>query len=254
MTFQKSLALVIPLLLNSFTGYPTPELVNSLVNSSFQISKNKKLPPVPPTPPPKGHRVPGGVRRGDNSSLGFCKETTPVITALTPEDAHGNTISEHPTFWFYIPYTSQEIISAEFSLREGKNEKNGYKISFKVHEKAGIVSISSPAKSKYSLKPDEYYHWYLKIKCQSNQNSTSDSDIVLDGWVQRITSNPTLQPNLITPDLWYDQLNQLAKSRLESPSDSTVNNEWSKLLKSVALEQIAPELVLGSVQFIEIKE
>lgn len=252
MHLQKSFALIIPLLITSFTGteYSTPRPLNS----SFQISKTP--PPAPETPLPPGKRVPGGTR----NPLGSCQQTNPPITALMPENSQGKTISEHPIFWFYIPYTSEEITSAEFSLND-ENENNIYRISFKVSQKPGIISIPSPPEPKYFLKPDQYYHWYLEIKCKSNQNSTSDivvnqsskPDIVLEGWVQRITFNPTSEPNFITPEIWYDFLTQVAQRRLNSPSNSTLNNEWTTLLKSVGLEQIAPEPLRGSAEYMQVK-
>ncbi len=66
---------------------------------------------------------------------------------------------------------------------DGKDVQNVYRTPLTLSGKSGIVSISLPSQSQYSLKADKKYHWYFHIYCGDPQK-TSDNFYV-DGFVQK---------------------------------------------------------------------
>ena len=203
------------------------------------------LPPPPPTPLPDNGTKPGG---GLNPSNPSCKSTSKPLTALIPVKNPVLTTREHPTFLFYVPYASDEVPVGEFSLLVGLEEKTRlYKTRFTLPQTPGIVSITLPSKPKYALEEGEFYHWYLKLYCQTNTSSQPDLDI--NGWVQRVALTPERerQINAATPDVWYDASANLVESLRDSPQDARLRNEWLNLLKSIGSEDLATEPFVGSV-------
>lgn len=235
---QLQLAFALTLALTSFTAYPTSGLTQPI----FWVSQK---PPEPPqTPPPSGNREPGG---GLGESSLSCKSTNKPLTALMPINSQGKTISQHPTFWFYIPYAPEDIHSAEFSLLTEDERTRIYQASFQLPATPGIISISLPSSLPSPLEEGKFYHWYLKLSCAGN--TSSQSERVVNGWVQRVTTTSNPSSGAATPDLWYDTLTDLANRRLASPQDEKLKNDWANLLKSVGLEGLAQEPLVGSVSF-----
>lgn len=202
-------------------------------------------PPPPRTPPPDNRRVPGG---GLDPTNPFCKKTNKSLTAFVPTKNPVLTTSEHPTFWFYVPYAPENINSGEFSLVTQDGKQRIYRASIKLPRVPGIVSISLPPSSEYALKEGEFYRWYLKLNCEPY--TRSQPDLVVSGWVQRVALTPERQRqiNTLTSDIWYDALTNLANRRLASPQDEALKNEWIRLLESAQLENFAQEPLVGAVQ------
>jgi hypothetical protein len=158
------------------------------------------------------------------------------------------TTREHPTFLFYVPYASDEVRVGEFSLLVGPEEKTRlYKTRFTLPQTPGIVSITLPSAPEYALEEGQYYHWYLKLYCQTNTSSQPSVDV--NGWVQRVALTPEResQINAAAPDVWYDASANLALSLRVSPQDARLRNDWLNLLKSIGLEDLAQEPLVGPV-------
>jgi hypothetical protein len=228
--------------------YPTSSVAN---NSKQQVNKN-----TPPptdlggagggenTPPPPGQGRPGGGLSGSES----CRKTDKPLTALVPLNIQQRlTTSEHPTFWFYIPFTSDEIQSIEFSLHE-RNEDTIYRTSFVPSKTPGIIGIRLPSVPKYALQQGKYYHWYLIVKCKSD--SDSSPGLSVNEWVQRVAL-PSTSANQINPDIWYNSLTQLAELRRRNPEDKEIQRQWINLLQSAKLENIAEEPIVEIIQLQE---
>ncbi|MBE9065604.1 DUF928 domain-containing protein [Leptolyngbya cf. ectocarpi LEGE 11479] len=207
-------------------------------------NKQAPLPTVPPTRrPPSGNRTPGG-------GLGefVCPATSQKLTAITPIDVQGNTLSTSPTFWFYMPYTTDEIESGEFSVLSEDDSDRVYKTSFKLPDQPGFVSITLPDSEASRLQEGTYYHWYLQLNCAADAEAKTPLNI--DGWVQRIPSTPELEDEVInqSPDIWYDSLDYLAQ-QLQNGSGS--RQDWETLLTSVELDELTQEPVIGPVTLTE---
>lgn len=238
MTLQKLLiAFIIPGM-TSFLSYP----VLAQEPSTFLLSQS---PPPPPPTPPLNKRKPGG---GLDPSNTQCQGTSQPLTALIPAKNPVLTTSEHPTFLFYVPYGSDQVSLGEFSLLIWPGEKQRiYKTAFRLPPTPGIVSLKLPLLPKYSLKEGQYYHWYFKLYCQAN--TSSQTNLYLDGWVKRVALTPELrsQINADAPNIWYDALANLAASLHALPQDTMLRNNWTNLLRLIDAEDLAQEPLTGSV-------
>ncbi len=240
MTLQPvAVALAIALGLSSFLNYPT------LAQIQIRTLLSQAPPPPPRTPPPDNQPVPGG---GLNPSNPACKSTSKPLTALIPVKNPVLTTREHPTFLFYVPYASDDVRFGEFSVLVGPEEKTRlYKTRFTLPQTPGIVSITLPSASEYALEEGKFYHWYLKLYCQTNTSSQPSVDV--NGWVQRValTSERERQIKTAASDVWYDTSANLAESLRASPHDAKLRNDWVNLLKSIGSEDLAQEPFVGSV-------
>ena len=224
------LAFVTVLAIASFTSNP----ISGWTPPSSQVIADQ--PPAPDTGTPDGQRTPGGSRPELSQA---CKPTDKPLTALVPENGKGLTTADYPIFWFYIPYSADEIHSIEFSLHDRNETATLYRTSIQLTQTPGVIGISLPQNAKYALKVNESYHWYFTVKCEPEETSEED-DVVLEGWVTRVEKGS----NLV---LWYDELTNLAERYLSEPGNSEVKRAWVELLKSVGLEGIAQEPVVGVV-------
>lgn len=228
---------------------------SSVANNSQQEINGGNTPPPPdprkagggqntPPPPPPGRRRPGGGLSASES----CRKTDKPLTALVPLNIQQRlTTSEHPTFWFYIPFTSDEIQSIEFSLHD-RNENTIYRTSFVPSKTPGIIGVRLPSVPKYALQQGKYYHWYLIIKCKSD--SSSSTGLSVNEWVQRVAL-PSTSANQINPDIWYDSLTKLAELRRTNPEDKEIQRQWINLLQSAKLENLAEEPIIETIQLQE---
>lgn len=232
-------AFAIALGLSSFLSYP------ALAQIPISTLLSQNPPPAPRTPPPDNQTKPGGGLDPSNSS---CKSTNRPLTALIPVKNPVLTTSKHPTFLFYVPYASDEVRYGEFSLLVWPEEKTRlYKARFTLPQTPGIVSITLPSAPEYALAEGQYYHWYLKLYCQTNTSSQPDLDV--NGSVQRVALTPERERQIqaATPDVWYDASANLAESLRASPQDASLRNKWVNLLKFINSEHLAQEPLVGSV-------
>ncbi len=216
----------------------------------------------PPRPPVDGNppeREPAGTR-------GPCENTTGTpFTPLLPVSKSGfsgYTLTEHPTFWFYIPYKTSSVSSGKFSIEDQQGNPL-YQTSVRLPNTPGIVSISIPITEK-PLEKNKEYRWTftLTLSCASQETSESANQETSElpnvwhtGIVQRVDM-PALESQLKTATLeerinlyvengiWYDAPTDLAKSNERSQA-------WRNLLKSLGLEQLANEAIAGEVVPIE---
>ena len=253
-------------ILIGMTPYPTwiQTPFSVLVTQNPEKSSDKPPPPTQRLPgggldqnpdkpsdkgPPPGRRVPGG----DLDPLSpNCKKTSLPLTVLVPANSQGTITSERLTLWFYVPYAAEDITSAEFLLLNGDETEYVYKTRFTLPKTPGIVSISVPLSAKTSLETGKYYHWYLRFTCKGSTINTPDIEV--DGGVQRILHKPstTNQIDAAASEGWYDAVNNLANRLIASPQDTKLKQEWTDLLKSVGLENLAQEPLIGSVTILTI--
>lgn len=177
----------------------------------------------------------------------------PPLTALTPETNLGFTVAAYPKFFFYIPQLSAKAV--KFSLlKEDKNKI--YEKTFPIPSTAGIFHLSLPANQTLPpLEVGKDYHWYFQIICPGQDGGNS----YVDGWVQRIEPhsssvsqlNRTISSENVTryhkTIFWYDVLATLAEKRSSNPKDVSSSSEWTNLLRSEGLHEIAREPVVGSI-------
>jgi hypothetical protein len=160
----------------------------------------------------------------------------------------GLTTSEHPTFWFYVPYSAKNINSVKFVLLDEKNNSvTKEPIALTLPKTPGVISVTLPTTEK-PLVVGQYYHWYLLIDC--NPQSRSE-DLAVEGLVQRITLNKDLASRLqaATPrqrvalyaraGIWQDAITTLGELKRAKPQDPALAADWKDLLESVGLADVA---------------
>jgi Domain of Unknown Function (DUF928) len=194
----------------------------------------------------------GGARRGDcpaaSAELTALAPATEVATQTLPETyVGGRTAAEHPTFWFYVPYSLTADRTAEFILQDDVGQ-DIYRIpsaNFLTSEQTpGIISISLPS-TIVPLELGKIYQWYFKLNCKM------EAPLYVQGGIERISLNPDLTRQLAsaTPEeqakiylknnIWYDAVTSLAQVRQTSPNNPAIASAWIDLLRSLGLEDIA---------------
>lgn len=252
---------VIPLILINLTNYPLPVGAKLIQTNSKPINDVKIYFAQQPQFPDNG--APTGRRRGGTSRDG-CPTLSLPITALVPgeetlyrvEGATSftissksfltSTVSEYPSFLFYVPALPKSIHKGEFVLQD-KVGDDVYRIPLSLPQKPGIINIDILKSSQYPLQLNEKYHWYFKVYCEGLRR-TSDYFFV-DGWVQRVPITPKLQNQLnksssatymvyATHNLWYDAITHLADLRYTNSHSNILAKDWAELLKSVGLQDL----------------
>ena len=181
-------------------------------------------------------RTSGGTKNPD------CPKVDPPMTALVPENM-GLTVSNSPTFWFYIPYNSQEVQTGQFVLQDEEGERDIYRTTFNLSTNSGIVSIPLPENLPKSLEIERPYLWSFLVLC--NREDT-DANVVLEGYVQRVKGNSNFQiySDYANKGIWHDALTNLAERLRGEPQEPKLKEDWKKLLKAVDLEHLAEERIL----------
>jgi Domain of Unknown Function (DUF928) len=222
-----------------------------------QNQSNKKVNFVQPIlrRPPINRGAPTD-RRGAGTR-GECPPVNMAPTGLVPTVASnnsqiviGNTETEYPTFWYYIPYSAEKIHSIKFAIVDEKdNLLTKEPIPVNISGMPGIISFTLP-KTGQPLKPGQYYHSYLLIDC--NPQSRSE-DVAIEGLVQLVPANVEFKKRLqvaterekvilyAQQGYWQDAITDLGELRRQRPSDTTLIEDWKALLNSVGLTNIAAE-------------
>jgi hypothetical protein len=225
-------------------------LVTLIGNSTATSSSEPPKPPSRGTP--EGNPTPGTTRPETT-----CKESNKPLTALVANKGRDYTLSEYPTFWFYVPYAPKDIKTIEFLILDKKERTTIYHASIKLLENPGIIKVKLPSDSKHSLKLNEDYHWYFMLSCEPN--NTIEPDLVLDGWVRRVLTSPQLEnqleavkPNVyiayIDNDIWQDAVTNLAELHFANTDNSQLSNAWANLLQTLGRKELIQEPLVNSVQ------
>ncbi|AVH63771.1 DUF928 domain-containing protein [Nostoc sp. 'Peltigera membranacea cyanobiont' N6] len=207
-------------------------------------------------------RRPGNRQGGGSRDFGLEKAQDKYLTALVPQVNLGTeetpfviglTVSERPTFWFYVPYQPIPPRNVRFVLFD-EEEDDVYEATFQFNNTPGIVSISLP-ETVTPLEIGQNYRWIFSFI--SNPRNRSADDVVT-GWVKRILKDPDLKSQLesVTTQresillyaangLWYDAISALAQLRCSQPQDETIQTDWYNLLQSVDLGDIASEPIVS---------
>lgn len=187
--------------------------------------------------PPRG--VPGNrtaaVSRGDgcDSSGEELIGLAPEFTQTNPDEdsVWGQTASERPTFWFFMPYTNRTS-KLEFSLQDDR-EENIYLSSIPAPQRPGIISVQIPVNRK-PLQVNKKYRWKLTAKIYCDKGVTEKYAI---GWVSRVNSS-------YANEIWYDSATTLARQLLIDPNNVQLRQDWNDLLNSADLGKVARQPLL----------
>ncbi|OUL24584.1 hypothetical protein BV378_19645 [Nostoc sp. RF31YmG] len=227
---------------------------------------------IPPPPPPDrgaaGDRG-GAASRGCGSGNESLMALVPIYQQTINQEPKetiavtkvwGLTTAVHSTFWFFVPYHKSAIAAMEFVVKDesGKPSQTIHRAAVNPPSNPGIVSVRLP-ETTAPLQVGKMYHWFLKVKVNCNNQQPAELQYV-EGWVQRINPNSSLAQNLkqATPQqqvalyaengIWHDALTVVATLRWEKPKDASVIAEWTSLLKSVGLENLAQQPLVNCCQ------
>ena len=184
------------------------------------------------------------------------------MAALVGEPHLSLTVSDRPTLWAYLPYTSSDASHAEVILQTESSDQEIYRGFFPLSDALGVTGIRFPM-SMPALEVGETYRWYIDVACspgtrapetRAPQTGITESSTytplatpaTLTGVVERVVPSPELTQALniaTTPvetlavygdyHLWYDLLNDVASRRL-SAADSQFEQLWIDLLSDEA--------------------
>lgn len=180
------------------------------------------------------------------------------------------TVSERPTFWFYIPYVtkaasgSQAIQVAQFTLLDEVQTVLWQEfMAFELLQSPQLIEYSLP----YSLVVDRPYSWYFSVVCDPEMPS---KNATLRGWVQRSLPTPELQAALRGVDLaqgagidsqpyriyrnsglWLDAVSALAQSRRQFPAVERFRAQWDALLSSLGIPPLSQLDALTPTRLLE---
>ncbi|MEG4024361.1 DUF928 domain-containing protein [Microcoleus sp. S13C4] len=173
------------------------------------------------------------------------------LTALVPKNKIGRTVSDYPTFLFYLPQT--EAQSAEFILQDPSG-KPIYKQDVTISNLSGVIGVSIPANQNVPpLEVGQSYRWNFTVICDSQDRS---SDQIESGTVRRVEISADIRRQLDQADprqktviyaengIWQDALSTLAAARRAQPNDTALKADWESLLDSVTLGKIAKEPIV----------
>ena len=236
-------------------------LIATLNPSQFAVMKGA-IPTVTNGPE---NPIPGGPRfiqpREDmeapptprvRSVRGGCASSTQVsLTALVPKNKIARTVSDYPTFFFYLPQTDSEL--AEFIL-EDESGNQIYQQELTIKNLSGVIGVSIPAdKNVPPLEVGKSYTWKFSVVCDAQDRS---SDQFESGIVRRVELSADILSELEKADprqktviyaekgIWQDALGTLAAARRANPNHTDLAADWKSLLDSVTLGAIAKEPIV----------
>ncbi|HEY9628466.1 MAG TPA: DUF928 domain-containing protein [Coleofasciculaceae cyanobacterium] len=198
--------------------------------------------------PPALGNAPGGRSRG-GASRGECLPATLPLTAIVPTidgSVGGLTTADHPTLWFYVPYTLTSDRPAEFVLLDDQN-KYVYQTTVVngTREATGIVRVTLP--TTVTLEKDKLYQWVFMVNCEM------DNPIFTRGSIRKVTLDPAIASPLkqstelektriyAENGIWFDALTTLAELKIARPEDAAIAAEWQSLLESVDLADVVDQ-------------
>jgi len=236
------------------------------LNASQFAVMGQDIPPLEPTPkpttvsagprfiPPKDEiEAPYTGRTGGPGFVrGKCGDLREVsFTALVPENKIARTVSDYPTFFFYLPQPNAEL--AEFILQD-ENGNQIYGQALTIKNLSGVIGVSIPANTNVPpLEVGKKYTWVFSLVCDPEDRA---ADKVEKGTVRRVELSADILRQLDAADprqkiviyaengIWQDAVGNLAAARRANPNDKDLAADWESLLDSVTLRAIAKEPIV----------
>jgi len=233
-------------------GSSTPTINDSpsrLFNAQLKTSLIFNAPPPPDDIGEPGSRAGGGRRNPCKVDEKQLKALVPVYKISESELVLGFTNAEHPTFWFYVPYSGCPL---EFVLKYEK-DNDVYQTTLTASDTLpGVISVRLPS-TVAPLEIGKRYRWYFSVLDRQEQNEVLDA---VDGWVQRQSLKVTPQSQLeaarpqqrvalyAANGFWHEALTAASELRRTDAN----SNDWGVLLRAVGLDDVASEPILECCQ------
>lgn len=228
-----------------------PSSQNVLLNRHATLSANIRFAAPPDRGAPQSGRARGGASRGD------CPDTPLPLVTLVPSNPSvpnntgsvGLTASAHPTFWFYLPFPLSLENTAEFLLLD---EDGNYLYNTTISDSqgnAGVIKVAVPD-TVPALAMNKTYTWMFQVNCGIGNPISTWGEIErveLDQLVvtQLNQASAREQAALYAANgIWYEALTTLAELRLANPTDPAITTDWTSLLESAGLADVAEQPLL----------
>jgi hypothetical protein len=220
---------------------------------------NLDLPPGQPPTEPGGPRFIQPTEEIDDlparrvrSLRGGCASSSQLsLTALVPKNKIARTVSDYPTFFFYLPQTEAEL--AEFIL-EDESGNQIYQQDLTIKNLSGVIGVTIPANTNVPpLEVGKNYTWKFTVVCDPDDRAADQLEI---GVVRRVELSADILSQLENADprqktfiyaengIWQDALSNLAATRRANPNAPVFQTDWESLLDSVTLGSIAKEPIV----------
>lgn len=200
--------------------------------------------------------------RGDCLVNNRLRALTPFPYGTTEEATLELTTAAYPTLFVYVPAFDQAAQALELTVMRvtPTGEEELYSESFALPAEAGIVGLTPTQTGLPPLQVGDRYHWYVSMVCRSLGSADQSGNAIADGWMERVTVDPTLQSRLDSANpiekadlyaqagIWQDTLVILAELRRTQPNDEILRVIWQELLESVGLRAIAEAPILDCCQ------
>lgn len=206
-----------------------------LVNLPVLANNSSQLPTPPQTGTPKGNPTPGTTRPQQ-----VCPKTDKPFTALVANNNSDYTTLEYPSFWFYVPYSAQEISSLEFILLDERERKTIYKTQLNLTDRAGIIKFTLSEENAPALEANTTYRWYLMLNCYPYDSD--EVDLAVDGWIRRVSAQ-----NIPQESVWYDRIANTAQAYFNNPNNQEIDQKWTDLLTTLGYQWIISEPFIKSI-------
>ncbi len=229
-------------------------LINSVASQNIPTNQ-----PLQFTPPDNG--APGGDRSGSSANTGSrddCPAVEKPITALIPKSNWGNTLSDRPTLWFYIPHKQGRLT---LIIKDENTTAIVARASYEVTKGGGIMAFAIP-KTAPALEVNRTYRWQVYFNCKPNIQPAFTK---IQGVVQRVAISQVLKTKLTSANtiqerinfyanqgLWYETITEIVNSRRSNPTDKELKQNWQNLLanSNVSLENFVSEPLVECCKYI----
>lgn len=161
------------------------------------------------------------------------------LTAFTPRNNVGTTISPNPDIFAYVPPTKAQ--TAELLIIDPEREEEIYSETVTLPSTSGVMQLSLPA--TVNLEVGKEYRWGFSLICDAQRR---DSDVYVVGLLYRTSLSSSAENRLARASsaldkariyaeegIWAEMLSTLAPIRQSYPQ------EWQEVLQSVQLQQMA---------------
>ncbi len=189
-------------------------------------------------------RTTGGASRTISQCVNQLEDGDIPFSALLPASTQGLTAASHPTILAYLPETDAQKVF--FSWRE-ENNQDHYQTILPITQRGGIISLNLPENAP-PLEVGKNYQWAIAIMCDDRLQPDSP---MVQGQVQRVELASAIESRLDNDislnnaalygetGLWYEMLATLAQLKTAQPNNQNLALNWSNLLSSVGLAEVA---------------
>jgi hypothetical protein len=203
--------------------------------------------PNPKPSAPKSPTTTTGTRGGCHD------KSTTTLTAFAPQTNIGQTVSQFPTFSWFVP--DSQPLPMEFRLykydSQGRSPSGGGASSqliekVKMISQPGIMQHSLP-RDRSGLAINQTYRWQVVIFCNPNRPSSA---LVTEAIVKVVEISPKLKQKLATTNKTLEKAELFAKSNFwydalaegfKDSSEQLNKNQQLRLLEILASLETSPQ-------------